>query len=227
MVIPSFTDDAEAVGLRFTYDNGSSTIHQLPEQSGGGVALLDYDGDGWLDVYCIQGGPFPPRPDRPPPGDQLFRNWGDGTFEDVTERAGISAFPRGYGHGVTVGDYDGDGDPDLFVTRWRAYALYRNNGDGTFSDLTNAAGLGGPRGWPTSAALADLDGDGDLDLYVCHYVAWDAANPRLCRNASTGAYITCNPHDSPAEADHLFRNDGGRFVDVTVEAGIVDPDGRG
>jgi enediyne biosynthesis protein E4 len=227
VAIPSFTDDAEAVGLRFTYDSGASPMRQLPEQSGGGVAMLDYDGDGWVDVYCVQGGAFPPRSDRPPTGDRLFRNKGDGTFEDVTGRAGIAAMPRGYGHGVTAGDYDGDGDPDLFITRWRAYALYRNNGDGTFSDVTGAAGLGGPRGWPSSAAMADLDGDGDMDLYVCHYVDWDADNPRLCHDRVTNAYIACNPHESRSEADHLFRNDGGRFVDVTAEAGIVDRDGRG
>src|SRR5262249_19193716 len=156
-----------------TYDSGASALHQLPEQSGGGVGLLDYDGDGWLDVYCLQGGPFPPRPDRPPPSDLLFRNRGDGTFEDATACSGIAGLARGYGHGVAVGDYDGDGDPDLFLTRWDAYALYRNEGQGTFSDVTQAAGLGGRRGWPTSAAFADLDGDGDLDLYVCHYAAWD------------------------------------------------------
>ncbi len=225
--MPTFADDADAVGLRFTYDNGASLIRQLPEQSGGGVALLDYDGDGWLDVYCVQGGPFPPRPDRRSPGDRLFRNKGAGRFEDVTARAGIAAFPRGYGHGVTVGDYDGDGDSDLFITRWRAYALYRNNGDGTFGDVTESAGLGGDRGWPTSAALADLDGDGDLDLYVCHYVAWDAENPHLCRDPNSGAYIACNPRETPSEADRLYRNDGGRFVDVTGPAGIVDGDGRG
>jgi enediyne biosynthesis protein E4 len=240
LIVPSFTDDAEAVGLRFTYDNGSSIIHQLPEQSGGGVALLDYDGDGWLDVYCVQGGPFPPggtafqavgddhgQDARATPGDRLFRNRGESTFEDVTRSSGLTWLPQGYGHGVTVGDYDGDGDPDLFLTRWRAYALYRNNGDGTFSNVTEAAGLGGPRGWPTSAAFADLDGDGDLDLYVCHYVTWDPENPLLCRDPSSGAYITCNPVDSQAEADHLFRNDGGRFVDVTPKAGIIDRDGRG
>jgi tetratricopeptide (TPR) repeat protein len=227
LVVPSFTDDAEEVGLRFTYDNGSTTLHQLPEQSGGGVALCDYDSDGWLDVYCVQGGRFPPLPDRASPGDRLFHNRGDGTFEDATEAAGLARLPRGYGHGVTVGDYDGDGDPDLFVTRWRAYALYRNNGDGTFSDVTEAAGLGGNRGWPTSAAFADLDGDGDLDLYVCHYVAWDPDHPRLCRNDSTGPYIACNPLACEAEPDHLFRNDGGRFTDVTAAAGVVDHDGRG
>ena len=227
IVVPSFTDDAEAVGLRFTHVSGASIIRQLPEQSGGGVGVLDYDGDGWLDVYCVQGGPFPPRADSPPPGDRLFRNRGDGTFEDVTDRAGIAAMARGFGHGVTVGDYDADGDPDLFITRWHAYALYRNNGNGTFSDVTEAAGLGGARGWPTSSAMADLDGDGDLDLYVCHYVAWDAENPRLCRNESTGAYVTCNPRECLSEADHLFRNDGARFVDVTAAAGIIDGDGRG
>jgi tetratricopeptide (TPR) repeat protein len=229
----SFTDDAEATGLRFVYHNAETPYHQQPEPFGGGLALLDYDGDGWLDVYCVQGGPFSPASKLESPslnsnsGDRLFHNRGDGHFEDVTDASGIGRFSRGHGHGAAVGDIDGDGHPDLFVTRWRSYALYRNKGDGTFEDMTTRAGLGGDRDWPTSAALADLDGDGDLDLYVCHYAAWDLENPRLCRNAANNDYINCNPLDSEALTDHLFRNDAGRFVDVTTDAGIVDRDGRG
>ena len=164
-----------------------------------------------------------------PNGDRLFRNRGDGTFEDVTRQAGLAGLPGGYGHGVAVGDYDNDGRPDLFVTRWRSYALYRNRGDGTFEDVTEAAGLGGDRDWPTSAAFADLDGDGDLDLYVCHYLAWDAEHPPLCRvTPGTAEPRVLRPsRASTPLPDHLFRNDGGRFVDVTAEAGIVDRDGRG
>ena len=168
--LPAFVDAAEAAGLRFTFDNGESPERQFPESGSGGVGLLDYDGDGWLDVYCVQGGPFPPPTGPTPNADRLFRNRGDGTFEDATESSGLAAMSGGYGHGVTVGDYDNDGHADLFVTRWRSYALYRNRGDGTFEDATRAAGLGGDRDWPTSAAFADLDGDGDLDLYVCHYL---------------------------------------------------------
>jgi hypothetical protein len=127
-----------------------------------------------------------------------------------------------------VGDYDGDGRPDLFVTRFGSYALLRNQGDGTFRDVTERAGLGGERDWPTSAVFADLDGDGDLDLYVCHYLAWDADHPTLCRHPELpDRYLSCLPLGFPARADHLFRNDGGRFVDVTSQAGIVDHDGRG
>jgi YD repeat-containing protein len=229
--VVAFTDDAEAVGLRFVYDNAETALHQLPEPFGGGLALLDYDGDGWLDVFCVQGGPFAGSSDLgstpPGPGDRLFHNRRDGTFEDLTDRAGIGRFPCGHGHGVTVGDVDDDGHPDVFVTRWRSYALYRNRGDGTFEDVTDAWGLGGRRDWPTSAALADLDGDGDLDLYVCHYAAWDLANPRICRDPKTQAYLNCNPLDAEALPDHLFRNDGGRFVDVTDGSGIVDRNGRG
>ena len=183
---PAFTDDAEAVGLRFVYDNAETPIHQLPEPFGGGLALLDYDGDGWLDVYCVQGGPFPsPEPGSPSagPGDRLFHNRGDGTFEDVTDAFGHRPISRAdTGTAWPWATIDGDGHPDLFVTRWRSYALYRNRGDGTFEDATDAWGLGGRRDWPTSAAFADLDGDGDLDLYVCHYAAWDLDNPRLCRD---------------------------------------------
>jgi tetratricopeptide (TPR) repeat protein len=237
-----FRDDAPRVGLGFRFESGETAIHQFPALMGGGVGLLDYDGDGWLDVYCVQGGPFPPparegtafqaRSDhgqdaRAAQGDRLFRNRRDGTFEDVTDRAGIAGLSRGYGHGVAVGDYDNDGRPDLFLTRWRAYALYRNRGDGTFEDVTEPAGLGGDRDWPTSAAFADFDGDGDLDLYVCHYLRWNAEDPQICRDAQTQVYIACRPRDFPALPDHLFRNDGGRFVDVTAAANLVDSLGPG
>ena len=154
-VLAAFSDDAEVSGLRFAFENGATPARQLPETMSGGVGLLDYDGDGWLDVYLVQGGPFPPSGTGPPAagdehehavspssGDRLFRNRGDGSFEDATARSGISRLARGYGHGVAVGDYDNDGRPDLFITRWRSYALYRNLGDGTFQDVTAATGLG-------------------------------------------------------------------------------------
>jgi predicted Zn-dependent protease len=226
--IPRFEDAAAAAGLAgFIQDNGAEANQQLPETFSGGVGLLDYDGDSSLDAYCVQGGPFPPGPNTTHGGDRLYRNRGDGTFEDVTERSGIAAMPRGYGHGVAVGDYDNDGRPDLFVTRWRSYALYRNRGDGTFEDVTRDAGLGGDRDWPTSAAFADLDDDGDLDLYVCHYGEWDPAHPLICKDPAGAVILTCDPRRIRALPDHLFRNDGGRFVDVTAGSGIVDREGRG
>ncbi len=228
--VPAFVDDAEAAGLRFRFDNGATPEHHMPETTAGGVALIDYDGDGRLDVYANQGGPFPADPDHPRGGgDRLWHNRGDGTFEDATASSGLAAFARGYGHGVAVGDYDNDGRPDLFVTRWRRYALYRNRGDGTFEDATERSGLGGDRDWPTSAVLADLDGDGDGDLYVCHYLAWDTANPHLCHDDARHRYAYCAPQQLKAMPDHLFRNDGGRFVEISAEAGITpaDKDGRG
>ena len=195
---------------------------------GGGVALLDFDGDGWLDIYAVQGGPFPRRRTRPPFGDRLFRNRGDGRFDDATDASGLARLPGGYGYGVAVGDFDNDGRPDLFVTRWRSYALYHNLGDGRFEDVTARAGLGGDRDWPTSAAWADLDNDGDLDLYVCHYLKWDEAQPDALRlSAHRPGTTYCDPRRFPSLPDHVFRNDGGRFVDVTEQAGIVDREGRG
>jgi predicted Zn-dependent protease len=226
--IPHFEDRAAESGLAgFVHDNGASPIHQLPEMASGGVGLLDFDGDGLMDVYCVQGGRFPPGPGARETGDRLFRNRGTGTFEDVTARTRIGALARGYGHGVAVGDYDNDGYPDLFVTRWRRYALYHNRGDGTFEDATVKAGLDGDRDWPTSAAFADLDDDGDLDLYVCHYGVWDPAHPQICKDPTGTVVLTCDPRRIEALPDHVFRNDGGRFVDVTTESGIIDRDGRG
>jgi tetratricopeptide (TPR) repeat protein len=236
-IVPKYRDDAKTVGLNFLYDNGRSPQRLIPETTGGGVGIIDFDGDGWFDVYVVQGGVFPPRFDLPNTGDRLFRNKGNGTFEDVSERSGIAKMPRGFGHGVTVGDIDNDGRSDLFITRWHGYALYRNKGDGTFEDITEKAGLGGNRDWPTSAAFADLDNDGDLDLYVAHYLPFDAEHPLLCNRVTTSKgnklvdpnqkYNYCTPRLFGALPDHLFRNDGGKFVDVTAEAGIVDKEGRG
>ncbi|WP_422925417.1 FG-GAP-like repeat-containing protein [Singulisphaera sp. PoT] len=233
--VPRFVDEAEVAGLRFQFDSGTSPQRQLPETMSGGIALLDYDGDSHLDVFLVQGGPFPPAPGSSAGGhDRLFRNRGNGTFEDATASSGLAATACGYGHGATVADYDNDGDPDLFVTRWRSYSLYQNQGNGQFIDVGDRVGLGGDRDWPTSAAFADFDNDGDLDLYVCHYLAWDEKNPRLCPRASkvnaTGDESPngyCMPHLFEAKSDHVFRNEGGRFVDVTAEAGIADKEGRG
>lgn len=228
--VPQFRDDAVAAGLAFLHDNGQRPGKPMfPMLSCGGVGVLDYDGDGWLDVYCVQGGPFLPDPRAARGNDRLFRNKGNGAFEDVTEQSGIAALTRGYGHGVAVGDYDNDGRPDLFLTRWRSYALCRNKGDGTFEDLTDRTGLGGDRDWPTSAVFADLDNDGDLDLYVCHYLVFDVDSPNLCAQGDRDGAYECSPRDYPALPDHIFRNDGGRFVDVSDWAGITaaDRDGRG
>jgi enediyne biosynthesis protein E4 len=231
-VVPEFRDDAATAGLHFVFENDPTPRCRLPETMGGGVGLLDFDGDGLLDVYAVQGGKLPEESEPPAAtqGDRLFRNRGDGTFADVTTAAGLSAMRGGYGHGVSVGDVDNDGRPDLFVTRWRSYALYRNRGDGTFVDATESWGLGGGRDWPTSSAFADLDGDGDLDLYVCHYADWDPRRSSACPHPDDPRkFIYCGPRVFAAMPDHVFRNDGGRFVDVSEGAGVraADRDGRG
>ena len=146
------------------------------------------------DVPAGSGDPREPKTKRT--GDRLFRNLGNGQFQDVTTKAASTEFPRGYGQGVAIGDYDNDGRPDVFVARWHAYALSHNRGDGTFDDVTESARLGGDRGWPTSAVFADLDHDGDLDLYVCHYAAWDPVLSPPCPHPRLRAYVSCGPHCS-------------------------------
>ncbi len=226
-IVPTFIDEAQTRGLACTFDNGRTDQCQLPETMSGGVALLDFDGDGWLDVYAIQGGKFPPPRGAASFGDRLFRNRGDGRFIDVTDSSGLARLPGGYGHGVAVGDFDNDGHPDLFVTRWQTYALYHNLGGGRFEDATATAGLGGDRDWPTSAAWADLDNDGDLDLYVCHYLKWDAVKPTLCPGSGANKNNYCDPRFFEPLPDHVFCNDAGRFVDVTEKAGFLEREGRG
>jgi hypothetical protein len=219
----SFRDIAIESGVRFRFENGARGKHDLPEIMGGGVGLLDVDGDGRLDIFYCNGGPIGDSPDRSDPPCRLYRNTGDGNFLDITAAAGAPG--PSYAMGVAVGDHDGDGRDDLFVTGWRDQRLYRNRG-GRFDDVTVAAGLCSGL-WSTSAAFADLDGDGDLDLYVANYLDYDATRAPFCA-APDGRRDYCGPEVFAAQPDRLYRNNGnGTFTDVTAAAGIADTNGRG
>jgi hypothetical protein len=218
-------DITGAAGIVYQYDCAARGDLYLGDTMGGGVGLIDYDGDGWLDIYFVNGCLLPYDPKAPPGPNKLYRNKGDGTFEDVTARAGAPG--AGYGMGCAVGDYDNDGHDDLFVTGLGRTVLYRNRGDGTFEDATARAGVGSDR-WTTAAGFGDLDGDGDLDLVVVTYVAADPANVPDCRDA-TGRALHCSPARFDAQADLLFRNEGnGTFTNVSKESGVdAAPEGRG
>jgi hypothetical protein len=187
---------------------------------GGGICVIDFDNDGWPDLFFVNGTNLEHLGKGTGPSDYLYRNKGDGTFQDLTEKAGLR--DSGWGMGCSAGDFDNDGDSDLYVTNFGPNVLYRNNGDGTFSDVTGEAGLGDPR-WSTGAAFGDYDKDGDLDLYVANYVNFDFDNPggdpRFC--AYRGVTVACGPRGLPGAHDALFRNEGnGKFTDVTLTAGI-------
>ncbi len=217
-------DVASEAGLAFVHDRGGRGERHLPETMGSGAAWLDADADGRLDLYVVQSGPFPPDGSATA-ANRLFRNRGDGTFEDVT--AGSGADDRGYGQGVLSADLDGNGHPDLYVCNFGPDVLLLNRGDGTFEDRTAGSGLG-LDGWSSSAAAADYDGDGDLDLYVTRYVEYDPADAVFCGDVETGLRRYCDPTLFPGATDRLYRNEGGgRFTDVTAEAGIGDADGKG
>ena len=219
-----FEEVAAKAGIAFRFENGSRKKHDLPEIMGGGVALLDIDGDGLLDVYLCNGGPMEPAAGKLDPPCRMFRNRGDWKFDDITKRA-MAPGPS-YAMGVAVGDYDGDGRADLFVTGWRDQRLYRNTGNCRFADMTGHAGLESNL-WSTSAAFADLDGDGDLDLYVANYLDYDATSAPYCA-APDGRRDYCGPEEFGAQPDRLYRNDGdGTFTDVSIAAGINLSEGRG
>ena len=215
---PLFVDVAAETGLAFVHDNGATGQFLFPELMGAGCAFLDYDNDSFLDIYLVQSGPLPVEPGTDREGNRLFRNRGDGTFEDVTASTRVG--DPGYGCGVAVADYDRDGDVDIYVTNYGRNALHRNNGDGTFTDVTEAAGVG-DTGYSMSAAFVDYDADGNLDLYVCNYLDWTPQIERLCR-APSGVRDYCSPmvYHRP-QADTLYRNNGdGTFTDVSARAGI-------
>jgi enediyne biosynthesis protein E4 len=221
----AFRDVAASSGIRFVFQSGSRGRHDLPEIMGGGVAVFDADGDGRLDVYLCNGGPIASAPGAPDPPCRLFRGLGGWRFEEITAKAGAPG--PSYAMGAAVGDFDGDGRCDLFVTGWRDQRLYRNLGDGRFEDVTRKAGVTSSL-WSTAAAFADLDGDGDLDLYVANYLEFDPDRAPFCA-APDGARDYCGPEDFPAQRDRLYRNNGdGTFTDVTDTAGAIDrPEGRG
>ncbi len=219
-----FTDVAASAGLRFTHDRGAAGGHHLPETMGSGLAWLDYDNDGWMDLYVVQSGPFPPNGSLRAQ-DRLYRNNRNGTFTDMTAKAKIRH--GGYGMGVVAADYDNDGYTDLYVTGFGRNILYHNNGDGTFTDVTARAGVGAS-GWSTSAAFADFDGDGFLDLIVVRYVDDSAASNYFCGDAATGRRDYCSPKLYPPTHDILFHNNGdGTFTDISASSGIDKALGKG
>jgi hypothetical protein len=191
---------------------------------GGGVGLIDFDADGWLDVYLVNGCSLSFDTRNPPAPNLLYRNQRDGTFRDVTRSAAVGG--RGYGMGCAVGDYDNDGHDDLFVTGLKGTILYRNRGDGTFADVTSSAGVFSDR-WTTAAGFGDLDGDGDLDLVVITYVEVSLDDDRACRDHA-GRPIHCSPGYYQAQPDLLYRNNGdGTFTEVSQSSGFVAENGRG
>jgi hypothetical protein len=229
---PLFREVAAEVGLTFTHVTGETGQYYMPSQMGAGGALFDYDNDGDLDAFLVQGGAIGPGASiASSQTSRLFRNdlspgsaGGTLRFTDVTDRAGVGL--RAYGMGAAVGDYDGDGHLDLFVTSFGPETLYRNNGDGTFADVTKQAGVSDEL-WSTSAAFVDADRDGDLDLFVANYVDFTIANNKMCHD-SIGARDYCSPRVYRAVPDRFYRNLGnGRFENATESAGISKADGNG
>lgn len=218
---PWFVDETQIRGLDFTYVSGFTDRALLPQIVGGGAALVDVDGDGDLDAYLVQGGARLQLRDQQEltaqaPGNQLYLNDGKGHF--TLANAGDAA-DDGYGMGVATGDYDHDGDVDLYVTNVGRNALLRNDGKGNFEDVASAAGVD-DAGWGSAAAFADLDTDGDLDLFVVNYINWSLAVERECSNKGRPTYCAPTAYDSPA-MDRLYRNNGdGTFTEITADAGL-------
>lgn len=225
-----FEDIAQKAGVHFVTENCSTPQKHQPETMPAGVALFDYDGDGLLDIYLVNGAEMPSLVKTEPKYyNRLFHNNGDGTFTDVSERAGVTG--AGYGMGVAVGDYDNDGWPDLFVANVNGNQLYHNNGDGTFTDVTAKAGLsgamyGGRKMWSVAAGWFDYNNDGLLDLFVANYCQWDSRYEPVCMGLDGRGY--CHPGSFAPLPNTLYRNNGdGTFTDVSAETGISSVLGKG
>jgi hypothetical protein len=213
---PWFVDVTRDAGIGFVHFDPTTDSHFIQETMGSGLGWIDYDGDGWPDLFCVQDTSVRPT-DGPAPSSRLYRNNRDGTFTDVTEKAGLVR--TGFGQGCAVGDFDNDGFDDLAVTYLGRLVLYRNNGNGTFTDVTAAAKLANPH-WGTSCAWGDFDGDGLLDLYVCNYVEVDLDHYPVCER--DGRRYICPPTSFAHTRHRLFRNAGdGTFTDITVASGIA------
>lgn len=218
------------LGLEFLHRNSPTSQKYLIETMGGGIALFDYNNDGLLDIFVVNSGRLTDRMTSPEDFDRhdpkywnrLYRQNRDGSFTDVTESAGLANAGDGnYGMGVAAADYDNDGYTDLYVTSYGKNILYHNNGDGTFTDVTQKAGVAAG-GWSVSAGFFDYDNDGRLDLFVTRYMKWDTAHSKVCARNSY-----CPPGDFPATTNILYRNRGdGTFEDVSQRSGIADKKGR-
>ena len=226
----TFEDITGAAGVRFVTENSATPAKRQPEGLVAGVALLDYDGDGYLDLYFVNGAGMPSlTKEGPQHRNRLFHNNRNLTFTDVTDKAGLGG--AGYGIGVAVGDYDNDGRPDIFLANLTGNQLFHNNGDGTFTDVTAKAGVGGGtfagrKMWSVSAAWVDYNNDGLLDLFISNYCQWDVAGEPQC--TANGQPTYCSPRHYKPLPHTLYRNNGdGTFTDVSVETGIAAHPGRG
>jgi hypothetical protein len=223
----TFTDVARAAGLSFTHDNAASAEKYLIETMGSGCGWIDYDQNGLLDIYLVNGAATRLYIPKRPLQSALYKNNGDGSFTDVTEHAGVGA--RGlFGMGVALGDYDNDGFPDLFVLGYGRCILYHNNGDGTFSDVTSKAGVGNLGKWGSSAAWFDYDNDGKLDLVIANYVDWSPENNFYCGNQGPGLRSYCHLDVFHGQPPTMYHNNGdGTFTNVTMRSGLGQQPGNG
>jgi len=221
-LLPTFEEiPTSASGINWAHVNGRSPMAHLPETVGAGCAFLDYDNDGWMDIYLVNSGPCDFYQPTQPLRNALYRNNRNGTFTDMTQKAGVAG--NAYGMGVAVSDYDGDGFPDIYVTQYPNSILYHNNGDGTFTDVTAKAGVSAP-GWATSAVWFDYDNDGRLDLFVCRFVDYSKTKLKFCGDTVTGERHYCIPTIYDPMPCWLFHNNGdGTFTNVSNESGISQP----
>ena len=218
----TFTDVTKAAGITWVHNNAMSPEHYLPETVGAGCVFFDYDNDGWMDIYLVNSGPSDFFTPKTPLKNALYHNNHDGTFTDVTDKAGVAGGT--FGMGAAAGDYDGDGWVDLYVTSYGRNILYHNNGNGTFTDVTDKAGVAAP-GWSTCAVWFDYDNDGKLDLFVSSFVLYN--KDLSCGNNRLGKVYYCIPRVFKPRPSHLYHNNGnGTFTDVSVESGIAASPGK-